>query len=70
MIRGQSYSALPDVTITVSVGVATFTDDNLAAYPQLVELADAAMYQAKIRGKDQVATAGTIRPEESSPVNS
>jgi len=70
IIRGQSFSALPEVTITVSVGVATFADDNLATYPQLVELADAAMYQAKIRGKDQIATAGTIRPEESSPADS
>jgi len=57
IIRSQRYVGLPGETVTVSIGVSTFTNDNLATYSQLVEHADTAMYRAKNQGKDQIAVA-------------
>jgi two-component system cell cycle response regulator len=56
-IREQRHESLPEVTVTVSMGVSTFSSGNLTTYTQLVQLADAAMYKAKSRGKDQLAVA-------------
>jgi two-component system, cell cycle response regulator len=57
IIREQRYEELPDETVTVSMGVATFTRGNMISYSLLVQLADSAMYKAKSRGKDQLAVA-------------
>jgi diguanylate cyclase (GGDEF)-like protein len=56
-IREQRHESLPEVTVTVSMGVSTFSSGNPTTYTQLVQLADAAMYKAKSRGKDQLAVA-------------
>jgi two-component system, cell cycle response regulator len=57
IVRSQHYVGLPGESVTVSIGVSTFTNNNLDAYSQLVEHADAAMYRAKSQGKDQIAVA-------------
>jgi len=57
IIRDQKYENLPGERVTISTGVATFDQGNLESFELLVRLADAAMYQAKAKGKDQIATA-------------
>lgn len=57
IIREQSYEALPGESVTVSIGISTYYKGYPESYSRLVELADAAMYQAKSKGKDQLAVA-------------
>jgi two-component system, cell cycle response regulator len=63
-IREQRHESLSDETITVSMGIATFTNGNMTSYSQLVQDADSAMYKAKSRGKDQLAVAAETPAEE------
>ncbi|MBE9537330.1 MAG: diguanylate cyclase [Proteobacteria bacterium] len=53
-IRASSFKAIRGEGVTVSVGVATFENDNMNSIDQLVQLADSAMYRGKKAGKDQV----------------
>ncbi len=55
-LRAAGYSA-DGVPLTVSIGVAGYPDD-ADHREDLLEKADAAMYLAKRRGRDQVASAG------------
>jgi diguanylate cyclase (GGDEF)-like protein/excisionase family DNA binding protein len=55
-LRAAGYSA-NGVPLTVSIGVAGYPDD-ADQREDLLEKADAAMYLAKRRGRDQVASAG------------
>jgi diguanylate cyclase (GGDEF)-like protein len=48
---------------TVSIGVATFPDDGRVSRG-LVDAADAALYEAKARGRDCVVTAGPRKEKE------
>ena len=54
-IREHCFENLSDEQITISSGVATFTDGSPQNYHQLVRLADEAMYFAKTQGKDKIA---------------
>jgi diguanylate cyclase (GGDEF)-like protein len=49
----EKQHVFPDGNLTVSIGVSSFPDDSHAA-EELVRKADAAMYQAKRNGKNQV----------------
>lgn len=53
-IREFSFDALKGEGVTVSIGVATYENDNMSSIDQLVQLADSAMYKGKKAGKDQV----------------
>jgi len=57
IIREQSYNDLRDESVTVSTGISTLANANLTSLDQLVRLADAAMYEAKSLGKDQIVLA-------------
>lgn len=54
-IRGLS------TTVTISLGVASYPVDNIIDSAQLVEYADAALYNAKARGKDQIVFFNDIK---------
>jgi diguanylate cyclase (GGDEF)-like protein len=41
----------------VSIGIATYIDDNMQTYLQLVKQADDAMYHSKKMGKDRITVA-------------
>jgi len=62
LIRQQVFEGLPEVTVTVSCGVATCRDGNYETFSQLVRRADAAMYRAKSAGKGQVCCAADAEP--------
>jgi len=47
MIRELSFQKFMGDIVTVSIGVATYSGNNLASYEELLHLADNAMYQAK-----------------------
>lgn len=56
--RAVAALALDDVgTVTISIGIAVFPDD-ASTLDALLRCADAAMYEAKHRGRDQVAVTG------------
>ncbi|MGW8195339.1 MAG: diguanylate cyclase [Desulforhopalus sp.] len=55
IIREHGFKSLNGKQVTISVGTSTFIDDNIQSCEQLVQLADMAMYQAKLLGKDRVA---------------
>ncbi len=56
-IREHKFTGMNEDHVTVSVGVSTFVDENMASFDRLVHLADAAMYKAKRQGKDHVLPA-------------
>lgn len=56
MIRSESW---PDELVTVSIGVACLNEP-ASDVPSLVAQADAAMYQAKRSGKNQIVSAITV----------
>lgn len=53
-IRNHRFDHLQGKNVTVSVGVATFEEQNVESSEKLVALADAAMYKSKVGGKDKV----------------
>ncbi len=57
------------LTVTVSMGVATYPDD-AGNVQELVREADKALYRAKARGKNQVVEAGRDRPADDSKESS
>jgi len=57
IIGEQRFENLPGETIMVSTGVSTFAAGNLESHDQLVLLADAAMYEAKSKGKGRIVLA-------------
>jgi diguanylate cyclase (GGDEF)-like protein len=52
---GIAHEAAPCGFVTLSVGVATFTPEEAASEQALIETADAALYEAKRRGRNTVA---------------
>ena len=54
MIRELSFQQFMGDTVTVSIGVATYSNKNLTSYEELLHLADKAMYQAKQTGGGQI----------------
>jgi diguanylate cyclase (GGDEF)-like protein len=50
------------IRVTVSIGVATSTDEGVTTPPQLCECADRRLYQAKERGRDRVEPSEPERP--------
>ena len=55
---GEIVAAEMDGTkITVSIGIATYVDDNMKTYLQLIKQADDAMYHSKKMGKDRITVA-------------
>jgi two-component system cell cycle response regulator len=57
IIRELRFEGLKDDPVTVSIGVSTFSRNNLNSFDQMVRLADQAMYMAKSAGKDRVEAA-------------
>jgi len=57
MIREHSFENLEGVQVTVSSGTSTFISKNVQSCGQLVQLADEAMYNAKLQGKDRISKA-------------
>jgi len=53
-IRELSFQKFMGDIVTVSIGVATYSDKNLASYEELLHLADNAIYQAKQTGGGRV----------------
>lgn len=56
---GMEYEGRPLGTITVSVGVATAPQHGATA-AELIETADMALYQAKMKGRDRVVSAKSL----------
>jgi two-component system cell cycle response regulator len=59
LIKQLSIQQLKDENVTVSIGTATYKNDNVTSYGELLHLADKAMYQAKKSGKNRICCAGT-----------
>jgi two-component system cell cycle response regulator len=57
MIREHQFECLDGEQVTISSGTSTFTENNVQSCDQLVQLADKAMYNAKLLGKDRVSQA-------------
>jgi diguanylate cyclase (GGDEF)-like protein len=53
------------ICVTASVGVAS-TDRDGYDFPELMKAADAALYEAKARGRDRVANE-VVRPRSAPP---
>ncbi len=58
VIRNHKFKHLNGETITISSGVATFSDESVPSFDRLIQLADEAMYKAKESGKDKVLQTG------------
>src|SRR5262249_14944632 len=54
----------PALTVTVSVGVASVTDDSVDSPAALLAPADRALYQAKARGRNQVVCLALPEPDD------
>jgi diguanylate cyclase (GGDEF)-like protein len=50
-----AHEAAPSGFVTLSIGIATFTPEEAASEQALIEAADAALYEAKRRGRNRVA---------------
>ncbi len=55
---GGSLAGLPVGRVTVSVGIACAPADEIDSHERLVDAADMAMYDAKKKGRNQIATDG------------
>lgn len=58
-IREHNFEVLKGDRVSVSIGIATYEDDNLPSFERLVNRADVAMYRAKDLGKNRVCMADT-----------
>ncbi len=54
LLRELDIQQLKGERLTASMGIATFTQKNVASYDALLHSADEAMYQAKNSGKDKI----------------
>ncbi|RAU22561.1 GGDEF domain-containing protein [Paramagnetospirillum kuznetsovii] len=60
-LRAAGFGVRPDgAPLTASIGVAERGDDNAHDWPQLIELADQRMYEAKRSGRDRAILPGDI----------
>ena len=57
VVREHVFENLAGEQITISSGVSTFVGKNIQSFNQLVQLADEAMYTAKIQGKNKISQA-------------
>ena len=60
IIREYQFEGLDGEQITISSGISTFTENNVQSCDQLVQLADKAMYSAKLLGKDRTSQEGML----------
>jgi len=60
IIREYQFEGLDGEQITISSGISTFTENNVQSCDQLVQLADKAMYSAKLLGKDRTSKEGML----------
>jgi len=60
MIREHQFEGLDGEQVTISSGTSTFTENNVQSCDQLVQLADKAMYNAKLLGKDRTSQEGML----------
>jgi len=61
--RGLPHSGNPRGIVTISVGCATLMPSFGQHSSNLIELADGALYKAKLSGRDHVCNAGTMENE-------
>jgi len=68
LIRQHPFSANGNgnINLTISLGIATAPDDAVSG-KNLIQKADTALYSAKQNGRDQLADAGSIKPEDVFP---
>ena len=59
VIREHEFKNLEGEQITISSGISTFVGKNIQSFNQLVQLADEAMYTAKIQGKNKISQAAS-----------
>ena len=57
IIREHRYKSLDGEQVTISAGISTFQDNGVQSCDQLLQLADKAMYLAKLLGKDRIELA-------------
>jgi two-component system cell cycle response regulator len=56
-VRELNIKQIKGQLMTVSIGIATYQQDNVPSYEDLLHFADKAMYQAKQSGKDRICQA-------------
>ena len=63
-IRGLQFETKgsSSTTVTISLGVSAYPIDQIVESSQLVEYADAALYEAKAKGKDQICFFHEMEP--------
>ena len=57
MIREHRFKFLDSEQVTISLGISTYKEKSIQSPDQLVQLADEAMYKAKLLGKDRTLQA-------------
>ncbi len=57
IIRDHRFECLDGEQVTISLGTSTLTGNSAQSCDQLVQLADKAMYKAKLSGKDRISQA-------------
>ena len=57
IIREHQFECLDGEQVTISTGTSSFTGNSVQSCDQLVQLADKAMYKAKLLGKDRISQA-------------
>jgi len=60
IIREHQFEGLDGEQVTISSGTSTFIENNVQSCDQLVQLADKAMYNAKLLGKDRTSQEGML----------